>query len=50
MANINEENVSQILPTLGDEKIGMYLRKCTKMVDLVLYISTTMFRYCYINL
>lgn len=27
MAHINEENVSKLIPTLGDEKIGTYLRK-----------------------
>lgn len=27
MANINEENVSKLIPTLGDEKIGTYILK-----------------------
>lgn len=25
MANINEDNVSKLIPTLGDDKIGTYL-------------------------
>lgn len=35
MANVNDENVSKLIPTLGDEKIG----KCSQ---LILFVFTAL--------